>query len=143
MIKLTAEEQAMLRGEHGAAVRKALELQLAVGRFYDAERLVPITNAHMMGDIEVMGDGGLDHLQAMRASGARCAIDISTNARCFDFDWVERLGQDAGEADKERRIIDCLRAMNVTTTDTCINYQTIYQPHFGEHLAWGDTGTVI
>jgi predicted aconitase len=33
--------------------------------------------------------------------------------------------------------------MNVMTTDTCINYQTVYQPHFGEHIAWGDTGTVI
>lgn len=29
------------------------------------------------------------------------------------------------------------------TTDTCINYQAIYQPHVGEHVAWGDTGTVI
>ena len=33
--------------------------------------------------------------------------------------------------------------MNVITTDTCINYQTLYQPHLGEHVAWGDTGTVI
>jgi predicted aconitase len=33
--------------------------------------------------------------------------------------------------------------MNIMTTDTCINYQTLYQPHYGEHLAWGDTGTVI
>jgi predicted aconitase len=31
----------------------------------------------------------------------------------------------------------------VMTTDTCINYQAIYQPHLGEHVAWGDTGTVI
>lgn len=142
-MRLTDEEQAMLNGERGAGVRQALELQLAVGRFYDAERLVPVTNAHMMGDIEVMGDGGLEHLRALSASGARCRVDISTNARCFDFDWVERLGQDAAEAAKERRIIEYLRSMNVTTTDTCINYQTIYQPHFGEHLAWGDTGTVI
>jgi predicted aconitase len=124
-------------------VRKALELQLAVGRFYGAKRLVPVTNVHMMGDIEVMGDGGLEHLRLMSEAGARCKVNISTNARCFDFAWVERLGQDAGEAEKERRIIDYLQSMNVTTTDTCINYQTIYQPHFGEHLAWGDTGTVI
>jgi len=33
--------------------------------------------------------------------------------------------------------------MDVVTTDTCINYQTVYQPHLGEHVAWGDTGTVI
>ena len=33
--------------------------------------------------------------------------------------------------------------MGVITTDTCINYQTVYQPHLREHVAWGDTGTVI
>jgi hypothetical protein len=27
--------------------------------------------------------------------------------------------------------------------DSCTNYQSICQPRFGEHLAWGDTGTVI
>ena len=133
----------MLRGEGGAALRRALELQLAVGGFYGARRLVAVSNAHMMGDIEVMGDGGLEHLRQMRAAGARCKVNISTNARCFDFAWAERLGQDDLEASKDRELIACLRAMNVTTTDTCINYQTIYQPHFGEHLAWGDTGTVI
>jgi predicted aconitase len=53
------------------------------------------------------------------------------------------LRQDAQEVEKEHQIIDCLQRMNVTTVDTCINYQTIYQPHFGEHVAWGDTGTVI
>ena len=140
---LSNEELEMLRGERGNALRRALQLQVAVGEFYGAKRLVPVANAHMMGDIEVMGDGGLEHLRQMRRAGARCKVNISTNARCFDFDWVERLGQDGAEALKERELIACLRAMNVTTTDTCINYQTIYQPHFGEHLAWGDTGTVI
>jgi predicted aconitase len=33
--------------------------------------------------------------------------------------------------------------MGVMTADTCINYQSLYQPHLGEHVAWGDTGTVI
>jgi hypothetical protein len=74
---------------------------------------------------------------------ARCQVPITTNARCFDFAYVERLGQDPAEADKEKELIGCLRRMNVMTTDTCINYQTVYQPHFGERLAWGDTGTVI
>jgi predicted aconitase len=140
---LTAEEQAILDGAHGETLQQALRFQVAVGDFYGASRMVPIGNAHMMGDIEVMGDAGLAHLERLRAGGAHCRVDISTNARCFDFAWTERLGQDAAEAAKELRLIDCLRSMNVTTTDTCINYQTVYQPHFGEHLAWGDTGTVI
>ena len=28
-------------------------------------------------------------------------------------------------------------------TNTCINYQTIMAPVFGEHVAYGDTGVVI
>ena len=142
-MKLISEERAMLKGARGRPLQRALEFQLQVGKFYGAKRFVPVTNAHMMGDIEVMGDGGLEHLRRLALEEARCALPTTTNARCFDFAHVERLSQDAGEADKERELIGCLRRMNVMTTDTCINYQTLYQPHFGEHLAWGDTGTVI
>ena len=142
-MELDREEQAMLRGERGVTVREAIELQLEVAKFYGARRFVPVTNVHMMGDIEVMGDSGLAHLVRLARAGAHCEVATTTNARCFDFAHVDALGQDAGEAEKERRIIALLREMNVVTTDTCINYQTIYQPHFGEHLAWGDTGTVI
>ncbi|HYC44721.1 MAG TPA: aconitase X catalytic domain-containing protein [Burkholderiales bacterium] len=142
-MQLTPEEEAMLRGEHGETVREAIALQLEVAKFYDAERFVPVTNVHMMGDIEVMGDVGLDHLLRLARAGAHCEVATTTNARCFDFAHVDRLGQDRAEADKERRLIQSLREMNVVTADTCINYQTLYQPHFGEHVAWGDTGTVI
>ena len=133
----------MLAGGCGEAARRALEYQLEVGRFWGARRMVPVTNVHMMGDIEVMGDGGLEYLREEVRLGARCRIVTTTNARCIDFAHCERLGQDPVEVGKERELIACLRRMDVATTDTCINYQTVYQPHLGEHLAWGDTGTVI
>ena len=139
-MKLTPEEQAILAGSRGAAARQALEYQIEVGRFWGAQRLVPVTNVHMMGDIQVMGDGGLEYL---RAHQGRCSVPTTTNARCVDFAHCDRLGQDRGEVAKERELIQCLRRMDVVTTDTCINYQTVYQPHLGEHVAWGDTGTVI
>jgi predicted aconitase len=142
-MRLTADEQAMLDGARGAAVRDALAYQVRVGEFFGAGHFVPITNAHMMGDIEVMGEGGFQYLAALAEQRARCTVPITTNARCVDFAFADRLGQDPAEVAKERRIIDLLRAMNVLTTDTCINYQTLYQPHLGEHVAWGDTGTVI
>lgn len=142
-MQLTAEERAILGGERGAAARRALEYQIKVAEFWGAKRFVPVTNVHMMGDIEVMGDGGLQWLKDTAALGARCAVGTTTNARCIDFAHCERLGQDAGEVAKERELIACLRRMDVVTTDTCINYQTVYQPHLGEHVAWGDTGTVI
>ncbi len=142
-MRLSSEEREILGGRRGEAARRALEYQIEVGRFWGARRFVPVSNVHMMGDIEVMGDGGLDYLRRTAALGARCAVATTTNARCIDFAHRERLGQDAGEAAKERELIACLRRMDVVTTDTCINYQTVYQPRLGEHVAWGDTGTVI
>jgi predicted aconitase len=142
-MRLTAEEKKMLRGDLGPAVKEALELQLKVGEFFGAKRFVPVSNVHMMGDIEVMGDAGKGFLERMAGLGARCSRPTTTNARCIDFDYVARLGQDPGEAEKEKKLIGYLRGMDVVTADTCINYQTLYQPHKGEHVAWGDTGTVI
>ena len=142
-MQLTAEEQAILAGSRGDAARRALGFQVEVGRFWGAKRFVPVTSVHMMGDIEVMGDGGLAWLKEEAASGARCRVATTTNARCVDFAHCERLGQDPAEVGKERELIATLRRMDVVTTDTCINYQTVYQPHLGEHVAWGDTGTVI
>ena len=140
---MTPEEQSILGGERGDAARRALEFQVEVGKFWGAKRFVPVTNVHMMGDIEVMGDAGLAYLKEEAASGARCVVGTTTNARCMDFAHCERMGQDPREAIKERELIATLRRMDVVTTDTCINYQTVYQPHLGEHVAWGDTGTVI
>jgi hypothetical protein len=142
-LELTAEERGILAGSRGEAARRALQYQIEVGRFWGAKRFVPVTNVHMMGDIEVMGDAGLEFLKDEVKIAARCAVATTTNARCIDFAHCERLGQDPAEVAKERELIQCLRRMDVVTTDTCINYQTVYQPHLGEHVAWGDTGTVI
>jgi predicted aconitase len=142
-MQLTPEEKKMLRGDKGAAARQALELQIEVGKFFGAKRLVPVSNVHMMGDIEVMGDSGKAFLERMTQLKARCTVPTTTNARCIDFDYVATLKQDPNEAEKEKQLIAYLRQMDVVTADTCINYQTLYQPHQGERVAWGDTGTVI
>ena len=142
-MRLDAEEQAMLRGERGPAVQDALRFQIEVGNFFDAERFVPITNAHVVADIEVMGDAGLEHLRSMSAQQARCVVPTSSNANCMHFDDDPRLQPDDEEVRKEREIIVRLQDMRIATTDTCIPYQTVYQPKLGEHVAWADTGTVV
>ena len=142
-MELTSEEQSILAGRRGEAPKRALQYQIELGKFCGAKRFVPVTNVHMMGDIEVMGDAGLAYLRDEVRLGARCVVGTTTNARCIDFAHCAHMGQDPAEVAKERELIGCLRTMGVMTTDTCINYQTIYQPHLGEHVAWGDTGTVI
>ena len=142
-MQLDEEEQAMLRGERGQAVQEALQFQLEVGSFFEARRFVKINNAHVMGDIEVMGDGGLGLLRRMSQQKAQCVVPTSSNAQCMHFHAEPRLRQDAGEVAKEREILALYDGMRIAATDTCIPYQTVYQPKLGEHVAWGDTGTVI
>ena len=133
----------MLRGEKGLAVQEALQFQIEVGNFFEAERFVRINNAHVMGDIEVMGDGGMGLLRDMSGQKAQCAVPTSSNAQCMHFHPEPRLRQDANEVVKEREILSIFNGMRIAATDTCIPYQTVYQPKLGEHVAWGDTGTVI
>jgi predicted aconitase len=142
-MRLTAEQERMQAGERGDAVRVAIEQQIAVGRFFEAERLVPVTNVHMMGDMEVMGEGGFGFIEGLVRQRARFCVPVTTNARCVDFERATALRQRPELVERERALVAHLRALGAMDVDTCINYQTVYQPHFGEHLAWGDTGTVI
>ena len=43
----------------------------------------------------------------------------------------------------EERAIKAFKSLGVMMTDTCINYQVFMPPVFGEHLAFGDTGSSI
>ena len=57
-MKLTADEQAMLAGEAGPAVKWAIEHQLQVGRMFDAPDMVEVSQAYMMADPESLGEAG-------------------------------------------------------------------------------------
>jgi len=142
-MRLTEREQRIRAGELGEPARVAIEQQIAVGEFFAAERFVPITNVHMMGDMEVMGDGGFAFIERLVGEGARFSVPVTTNARCVDFERAAALRQRPELVDRERALVATLGHLGAILVDTCINYQTVYQPHFGEHLAWGDTGAVI
>ena len=43
----------------------------------------------------------------------------------------------------QRRLVRAYERLGAYTLNTCVNYQIVSQARFGEHLAWGDTGTVI
>jgi predicted aconitase len=142
-MRLTDEEEEIRAGGRGPAARAAIEHQLAVGDFFGAQRLVPITNAHVMGDWEVMGEGGYRYLQDVVAAGGRVAVPTTRNATPVDVRYAERLRQEPALVAGEARVTTLLRELGVTSVDTCIGYQSLYQPTLGEHVAWGDTGAAI
>jgi predicted aconitase len=145
-VRLSEREEAILAGEEGRPRRFALEQQLAVGRFYDAGDFVEITQAHVMGDGEALGEAGVELIEGFVADGpaaCRCLVPTVTDPRGVDAKSCRGLGQPPGALERERRIVAAFEAMGIMMTDTCINYQTIMPPLPGEHLAFGDTGSVI
>ncbi|HEY2871365.1 MAG TPA: aconitase X catalytic domain-containing protein [Reyranella sp.] len=143
-MKLTAEEQAMLAGEQGPGRQWAIEHQIAVGDFFDAEDFVPVSQAHIMADTESLGDSGVDWLEALVAQpGARLAVPTITDPRGLDIATYKRLKQTEAMASLEVRTSKAFEALGVLMTNTCINYQTVLPAVRGEHLAMGDTGVTI
>jgi predicted aconitase len=142
-VELTPEERAMLAGAEGPAVKRALEMQIEVGEFFGAERLVPVSSAHLMAEIESMGEAGLAFVEEMADLGARVRVPTTCNPRSVDAAMWRELGQDERQVELEAQLARVLERCGVFVVDTCINYQTFLPPRFGEHLAWGDTGTVI
>lgn len=142
-MRLSDEEQAMQAGAMGPACKWAIDHQVQVGRMFDAEDMVEVSQAHMMADPESLGPAGVAFVERFAAQGARVGIPMITDPRGVDLSYYDPLGQTEEMAELERRFIAACTAIGIMMTDTCINYQTIMPPVRGDHVAYGDTGVVI
>ncbi len=142
-MRLDADEKEILAGAKGAAATRAMEFQVAVGRFFGAGEMIPVRSAHLAADAESLRDFGSEHLESYSSDGARFSIPTTINAGAADLDRPGILGQRPIWHRRTARICDALSTMGAHMCHTCVNYQLLDQPHLGEHLAWGDTGTVI
>src|SRR5699024_7454884 len=142
-MQMTEEEQSILNGSQGETVKKALEYQLNVGEYYNAKKFVRVSQAHITADIEVMGEAGLSFLKDINNQTCKFKVPTTSNARCIEFDKGLTLGQKEDMLEKEKQVVATVSKLGAKTIDTCINYQVASQPHINEHVAWGDTGTVI
>ena len=145
-MRLHDEEEAMRAGALGAPRRWAITHQISVGEFFDAADFVAVNQAHIMADTESLGEAGISFLEGLAATPEaerRVRVPAVTDPRGTDFAICRRLGHTPAITALERRAIAALSAFGVLMTDTCINYQTVLAPLRGEHVAWGDTGSVI
>ncbi len=136
----------MLAGEMGEPRRRAVEHQLRVGDFFDAEDTVPVGQVHIMADTEALGEAGVRFLEETAdapVEDRQVQVPTVTDPRGTDFTAWQDLRQEESFVDLERRTVAAFRALDVMMTDTCINYQVFMPPVFGEHIAFGDTGSSI
>ncbi|MCE2493101.1 MAG: aconitase X catalytic domain-containing protein [Alphaproteobacteria bacterium] len=146
MVKLNDDERAMLAGQLGEPRRLSMEHILEVGRFFDAEDLVEVSQVHLMADTESTGEAGLQYLEMLGTypeGERRVRVPTVTDPLGCDFAKADRINYPEEFIAQERRLSAAFQSLGILITQTCINYQTILPPVLGEHLAYGDTGSSI
>ncbi|ADB58444.1 aconitase X catalytic domain-containing protein [Archaeoglobus profundus] len=135
---LTKEEEKLL--ERGDGVSKCMEILVALGEIFDAERLIPIKHAHISGvSYQNIGDEGLEWLRSLNV---KFTVKTTINPAGMDLDRWKEMGIDEDFARKQMKLLNIFKEMGAELTLTCTPYY-IYRPSIGEHLAWAESSAVI
>ncbi|MCX6802364.1 MAG: aconitase X catalytic domain-containing protein [Candidatus Diapherotrites archaeon] len=141
-MNLTSEEKEMLSGKQGKAVKKSMEILVALGEIYGAKRMVEAKSVQIAGvSYHNLGDAGLEFLEEMGQDG-KVKVLTTLNPAGMDLEEWQKLGIDSGFAEKQMKVIDAFSRMGVTITCTCTPYLIGNLPRFGEHIAWSESSAV-
>lgn len=142
-MKLTDEEQAMLNGEKGPAVKKAMEIVTALAQIYGAEELVPVKSVNVSGvSYKNLGDAGIEFLNEWAELGAKVTVPTTLNPAGMDLqDWEEQKIP-ADFAEKQTKVIEAFSRMGIPKTCTCTPYLIGNLPGLGDDIAWGESSAV-
>jgi len=141
-MKLTVEEQAMLAGDRGRAIQKSMEILVALGRIFDADRLVPVGSAQIAGVSYLnLGDEGLSFLEEMAIDGKTCVL-ATLNPAGMDLEAWRSQQIPESFARQQSRVISAFQRMGIAPTCTCTPYLAGNTPGTGEHIAWSESSAV-
>ena len=139
---LTRQEEKMYDGEEGLAVEKCMEIIVALGDIYGAEKLVPITSAQISGvSYKTIGDAGLEFIEEL-SNDAQVRVPSTLNPAGVDLQIWKELGFSEEFTKKQLAIVDAYQKMGVSTTCTCTPYLVGNVPTFGSHIAWSESSAV-
>ncbi len=137
---LTKEEEKILQGERGTGQAKAMELLVALGRIYDADRLIPIESAQIAGvSFKTMGDAGLSFIQDFSEIAE---VKVRSLLNPAGMDIQEKNYESDRFRKKQLKLIDAYRKMGVEISCTCTPYLAGNRPGLGDHLAWSESSAV-
>jgi predicted aconitase len=140
---LTRKQQRMMDGEEGIAVRKSMELLVALGNVFGAEKLVPVESAHISGvSYKNLGEAGTEWLEEQAAMGAKCRIRATLNPAGMDMEKWQEMGVPEEFAIGQKRVLDAFTTMGVEPTCTCTPYLIGHVPRRGTQVAWAESNAV-
>lgn len=141
-MKLTKQEQEMLDGKEGYAVRKSMEILVALGDIFGAKDLIDVGSVQVAGvSYHNLGDAGLEFLNSLAVDG-RVKVLTTLNPAGMDLENWEQLGISPEFAEKQNLVMDAFQRMGILVSCTCTPYLIGNLPLYGEHVAWSESSAV-
>jgi len=138
-MQLDKDDERILAGEEGGTKQKMLELLVALGKVFGAERLVPIASAQVSGaSYKTIGKYGLEWLNSL---DARAVVPAVLNPIGMPRGRWEEMGVDPAFARNQQAVVAAYERLGIGMECTCTPYY-LRETKFGEHLAWSESSAV-
>jgi predicted aconitase len=136
---LDPDDETILAGEKGETRQKMLELLVALGKVFGAERLVPIRSAQVSGaSYKTIGEYGLQWLTSL---DARAVVPAVLNPIGMPRGRWQEMGVDPEFAAKQQAVVAAYARLGIGLECTCTPYY-LRETSFGDHLAWSESSAV-
>jgi len=138
-MQLDRDDEQILAGEQGGTKQKMLELLVALGKVFGAERLVPIKSAQVSGaSYKTIGKYGLEWLSSLDAKAVVPAVLNPIGMPRTR--WLE-MGVDAAFAKNQEAVVAAYARLGIALECTCTPYY-LRETSYGDHLAWSESSAV-
>jgi predicted aconitase len=136
---LDPDDERILAGEQGETRQKMLELLIALGKVFGAERLVGIRSAQVSGaSYKTIGEYGLAWLSSL---DARAVVPAVLNPIGMPRERWQEMGVEPAFAERQEAVISAYERLGVNLECTCTPYY-LHETSFGDHLAWSESSAV-
>ena len=136
-MELTSYEKDILAGKYGEGMAYALEIQIAIGNAFDADRFVPITRTHVALSAQ---DADLWFAEKLLSKGAKCIIPPTVNPS-INLKYLNDHLFEIPKAGKEivSATNEAYRKLGAQLTFDCTPYLQQNVPAFGEVIAFSES----
>ena len=133
---LTQEQQDMLDGKYGKGTAYAMKIQVAIGESFGAERMVPITRAHVALSNQ---EADLWFAEKLLNGGANCKISPTVNPGfCLSY-FKENDMVSEKDADLMQRTHNAYKGIGAVLSYNCTPYIDTNVPNYGEIVAFSES----
>lgn len=141
-VKLSREEEAMIRGDRGEATKIAMDVLMRLATSFGAEEFVPVSSVQCMAHYGSLHDAGLEWLEKLSALGGKCCVPATQDPASIPFANWEQMGFDKDYAEKQRRLAQAVHELGEVLTWSCTPYAVGQVPRFGQNIAWAESSAV-